>query len=221
MQHFNKPVAAICLAVASAFVQAQQATYEFDIPAQPASQVLDALAKQTGLQPFFAEGAVKGVQSPGVKGKLSLREALDKALAGTGLSYQFTAEKAVAIKAAPAEKVAELATITVVSSANQIAKGNDSFGANTGIPLAQMPQSIQVVDQSEFIDRNVQSIADVLKAVPSATVGASRVSTYPAYSMRIRGYLADQMYNGFRQRYYSNIDPSATANIEVSATFVL
>lgn len=104
MYHLNKPVAAICLAVASAFVQAQQATYEFNIPGQPASQVLDALAKQTGLQPFFAEGAVKGVQSSGVKGKLSLREALDKALAGTGLSYQFTAERAVAIKAAPAER---------------------------------------------------------------------------------------------------------------------
>jgi len=96
MQHFSKPVAAICLAVASAFVQAQQATYDFNIPAQPVGQVLDALAKQTDLQPFYAEGTVKGAQSPGVKGKLSLREALDKALAGTGLTYQFTGEKAVA-----------------------------------------------------------------------------------------------------------------------------
>lgn len=83
MYHLDKPVAAICLAVASTFAQAQQTTYDFNIPAQPASQVLDALTKQTGPQPFFAEGAVKGVQSPGAKGKLSLREALLKAAALT------------------------------------------------------------------------------------------------------------------------------------------
>jgi iron complex outermembrane receptor protein len=137
MYHLNKPVAAICLAVASAFAQAQQATYDFNIPAQPASQVLDALAKQTGLQPFYADGAVKGVQSPGVKGKLSLREALDKALAGTGLTYQFTAEKAVAIKAVPpgvdARKASadatELTPITV--SASAVDAGGSLFAGAT------------------------------------------------------------------------------------------
>ncbi len=90
MYLFNKPVAAVCLAVASACAQAQQATYDFDIPAQPLGEVLDALARKTGLQPFFAENTAKGAQSPCVKGRFSPREALDKALAGTGLTYQFT-----------------------------------------------------------------------------------------------------------------------------------
>lgn len=110
MQYLNKPVAAICLAVASAFVQAQDATYDFNIPAQSSSQVLNAIAKQTGLQQFFTEDSVKGIQSSGVKGKFGLREALDKALQGMGLTYQITGEKAVAIKATPSEKVAQLAT---------------------------------------------------------------------------------------------------------------
>lgn len=214
MQYLNKPVAAIGLAVASAFVQAQEATYDFNIPAQPAGQVLNALAKQTGLQPFFTDESVKGVQSPGVKGKHNAREALTKALAGTGLTYQFTAEKAVTINVLPSKTMAELPTVIVTSSETHVTNGDEIFDNKSGIPLEQVPQSIQVIGESEFIDRNVQSIADVLKAVPSATVGASRVSTYPAYSMRIRGYRADQIYNGFRQRYYSNIDPSATSNIE-------
>ncbi len=106
MHYMNKPVATICLAVASAFVQAQEATYDFNIPSQSASQVLNALTKQTGLQPFYAEGAVRGAQSQGIQGKLSLREALDKALAGTGLTYHFTGEKSVAIKPAPLRKLA-------------------------------------------------------------------------------------------------------------------
>jgi iron complex outermembrane receptor protein len=157
VQHFNKPVAAICLAVASAFVQAQQATYDFDIPAQPAGQVLDALAKQTGLQPFYAEGAVKGARSPGVKGKLSLREALDKALAGTGLSYQFTGEKAVAIKAR--EKVAELPEMTVSGRgvASPVPKG-----------IPAVTESVTAQEMAESI--NAITTDDALKYLPSILV---------------------------------------------------
>lgn len=168
MQRFNKPVAAICLAVASAFVQAQTATYDFDIPAQPAGQVLDALAKQTGLQPFYAEGTVKGVQSPGVKGKYSLRKALDKVLAGTGLTYQFTGEKAVAIKAA--EKVAELAAITVTSSAAKDAtvgyQPKRSFaGTKTDTPLLETPMAVQVVARELMDDQKATTVKSALDTV--------------------------------------------------------
>lgn len=100
MNRLFRPFAAIGLALACAFVQAQQTSYDLDIPAQALSQVLSSLSKETGLQPFYAEQSVKGVHSPGVKGRFGLREALNRALAGTGLSYEFTAEKAVAIKAA-------------------------------------------------------------------------------------------------------------------------
>jgi iron complex outermembrane recepter protein len=166
MQYLNKPVAAICLAVSSAFVQAQEAIYDFNIPAQSASQVLNALSKQTGLQPFFTEDSVKGVQSPGVKGKYSLREALDKALAGTGLVYQFTAEKAVAIKAGPAEKVAELATIEVKDEAvtPYIAK-RSSAGTKTDTPLLETPMAIQVIPREIIDDRQSRTALDAAKNV--------------------------------------------------------
>lgn len=166
MQYLNKPVAAICLAVASAFVQAQEATYDFNIPAQSASQVLNALSKQTGLQPFFTEDSVKGVQSPGVKGKFSLREALDKALVGTGLSYQFTAEKAVAIKAVPAEKVAQLATIEVKDEAvtPYIAK-RSSAGTKSDTSLLETPMAIQVIPREVIDDRQSRTVLDVAKNV--------------------------------------------------------
>lgn len=64
-----------------------------------------------------------------------------------------------------------------------------------------MPQSIQVLDEEELIERGVRSVGDVLRAVPSANVGGSRVSRYQSFSLKIRGFLADQMRNGIRQRY--------------------
>lgn len=207
MQHFNKPVAAICLAVASAFVQAQQATYDFDIPAQPVGQVLDALAKQTGLQPFYAEGAVKGVKSPGVKGKLSLREALDKALAGTGLTYQFTGEKAVAIKAVSADKATELQPITVTSKnmTRQEAQLNtrSEAGSRLGLTARENPASVAVADR-EWIEqigaRNFQEAVNSLPGVnASAPPGWSGHVAYRGFT----GMQINQLFNGISLQSYS------------------
>ncbi len=164
MHHINKPVAVICLTVASAFVQAQQATYDLDIPAQSASQVLNALSKQTGLQPFFAEDIVKGVQSPGVKGTASLREALDKALAGTGLTYQFTGEKAVAIKAAPARKVS-------ISPDTHLAEVVVTATTRTANLLSKVPASVSVVTQDDFEDQQAATVSAVLKKLPNVEFG--------------------------------------------------
>lgn len=87
------------------------------------------------------------------------------------------------------------------------------FGAKSGIPIERVPQSIQVLDEEELIERGVRSVGDVLRAVPSANVGGSRVSRYQSFSLKIRGFLADQMRNGIRQRYFEDVDPSALSNI--------
>ncbi len=92
--------------------------------------------------------------------------------------------------------------------------GNVEFGAKSGIPIEQAPQSIQVLNQEDFKNMDVHSIGDVLKAVPSATPGAPRTSTYQYFSQRIRGFVPVQIVNGVFPRYYANIDPSATSNIE-------
>lgn len=212
MQYLNKPVAAICLAVASAFVQAQEATYDFNLPAQPAGHVLNALTKQTGLQPFYSEDSVKGVQSPGVKGKYSLREALDKALVGTGLSYQFTAEKAVAIKAAPAEKVAELAAIEVKDEAlTPYITKRSSAGTKTDTSIMELPASLQFVSRTVMDDQQVVSVKDAVKNVSG--VHAANNGFYDS-SFLIRGFE-----NGYGAIFRNGLQQQAqlgteTANIE-------
>lgn len=87
------------------------------------------------------------------------------------------------------------------------------FGAKSGIPLEQLPQSVQIIDDEELIERGARSIGDVLRAVPSANAGGSRVSRYQSFSLKVRGFLADQMRNGIRQRYYEDVDASALSNI--------
>lgn len=90
---------------------------------------------------------------------------------------------------------------------------NTEFGTKSGIPLDQVPQGIQILDDEDLIERGVRSVGDALRAVPSANVGGSRVSRYQSFGLKIRGFVADQMRNGIRQRYYEDVDASALSNI--------
>ena len=88
------------------------------------------------------------------------------------------------------------------------------FGTKSGIALEKMPQSVQVLTADEIRDMGALTVGDLLRSVPSANPGYSRVGAYQSFSLKVRGYLADQMRNGIRQRYYEDVDASAISNIE-------
>lgn len=91
---------------------------------------------------------------------------------------------------------------------------SEPFGEKSGIPLDQVPQSVQVLTSDDIIERGVTSVGDLLRTVPSANIGNSRVSRYQSFSLKVRGFLVDQMRNGIRQRYYEDVDASALSNVE-------
>ncbi len=92
-------------------------------------------------------------------------------------------------------------------------KGSEDFGLKSGIPIDKVPQSIQVIGADDLIARGATSIGEALRAIPSASVGNSRVARFQSFSLKVRGFLVDQMRNGIRQRYYEDVDASALSNI--------
>lgn len=165
MQHLHQPVAAICLAIASAFAHGQEVTYDFNIPAQPAKQAIESLSRQSGLQPFFSDHAVQGAQSPGVKGKYSLREALDRALAGSGLTYQFTGERSVAIRAAPKN-----GTAATEGSRNPVELGEVIVTAQQRTQREiDVPIAINALSAEEIANRGITDLQSLSFAVPGMT----------------------------------------------------
>lgn len=132
---------------------------------------------------------------------LSLKPGL-LATSGVAALYVFAAPLA------SAQAPADASDVVVISGT----KTND-FGEKSGIPLEKMPQSVQVLDDTDLIESGVRTIEDALRAVPSATVARSRVGTFASGTLRIRGFAADQMRNGIRQHYYEDVDPSAMSNI--------
>ncbi len=78
-------------------VSAEDKTYQINLPEQSLNSAIDSLAQQTGIKPFYADALVAGKKSPSVTGQYSAQQALDKLLAGSGLSYKFNDKQAVAI----------------------------------------------------------------------------------------------------------------------------
>lgn len=88
------------------------------------------------------------------------------------------------------------------------------FGEKSGVPIEKLPQSVQVISAEDIVEQGANSIGEILRSVPSANPGYSRVGAYQSFSIKLRGFLADQMRNGIRQRYYEDVDASALSNIE-------
>lgn len=187
MHFLNKPVAAICLTIAAA-AHAEEAAYDFNIPPQQVSQVLDALAQQTGLQPFYADDSVKNLHSDGVRGRYVLRDAVGKALAGTGLTFQFTAEKSVAIRPAPAaEKMTEMSAIEVRGAAERAYQVRQTTSATRTVTrIEEIPQSVVSVPRAILEDQGAKTMSDALRNVSNVNSVDARDSNNVGF--RIRGF---------------------------------
>jgi iron complex outermembrane receptor protein len=100
--------AAICVGVAALLftpllapaseTRAEEHTKKlFNLPEDHAEQSLKAFAAQAGVEMLFGSQVAKGVRTNAVKGKFTLREAIEKLLAGTPLVVSRN-EKTGAIK---------------------------------------------------------------------------------------------------------------------------
>lgn len=166
MTIIKKPIAALCASLAMAGVHAQDTAFDIDIAPQPLPRVLDALTAQTGVQTFYADDAVRNLQSPGVKGHLRLNEAIERALAGTGLTYQFTSGKTVAIKpaspAAPSTSVAATMLAPITVTAMRVARRVD-----------EVPASVSVLSAADLDRKNRQNLYDALRDTEGLDFGYS------------------------------------------------
>lgn len=72
------------------------------ITAQPLGQALNALAAQGNLQMAFPPALVAGKVAPAVSGTMTVRQALDRLLAGSGLVASINGSSVIIRAAAPA-----------------------------------------------------------------------------------------------------------------------
>lgn len=155
-----------------------------DIPAQPLSDALRALSRQTGLQ-FIADSALtRGVTAPAVSGTLRPTEALTRLLAGSGLQYRMTGANSITLERAAVreeEGPARLEPVTVTARRFET-------------PISDVPAAITVIDRDE-IQSNPAFGGDIQIGLGQTIPGAS-LSDARGGGVRIRGRDVSYRING-------------------------
>jgi iron complex outermembrane recepter protein len=204
-------MATLPLAVYMSCSLADSTTYHFNIPAQPLGSALNAVSQQTGLQPFYADEAVAGKQSPALKGTYSKQQVVEKLLAGSGLTYSFTGNNSVALKANPAKpesknesSVKTLQTVTVTDNNfkdpyNQdYVLPNATSGTKTDTPIMETPLNVQVISKQVLKDQQVVDLNQALKNVSGVTMTKAASGAF-VDKLFLRGFATNTLFrNGFR-----------------------
>ena len=171
----------------------QGATRPFNIPAQPLSSVVGAFGRQSGLQVTLATPSAGNVRTNAVTGSFTVREALSRLLAGTGVNFRIagngrtviigTGESTVDLSGAEGTTVLETITLTGKTGRNSIA-GSGYQGTPDWV--YETPASVSVVGREAIQSAGVRNTRDVFNRVSGVYAGEGNGS-FPTVSPNVRG----------------------------------
>lgn len=179
--------------VAAAGAWAQGVAQSIHIPAQPLDQALRTLSKQSGAQIVFGTDQLGSRAAPAVDGNLTVSQALERLLSGSGLRAKQTGAQAFVITTTAAETApppeVKLAPSEVRGARPSLfASQGISMGALGEKPPEQVPFSVQSYNGELMNTQDARTLMDVLKNDPSIQ-DATQAGAYE--TVRIRGFFVD------------------------------
>lgn len=215
----------------SAYAQAAEAQYSFDIAAGPLSTSLTQIALKTGVNLTADAALTNGKGASALKGTMTLRQALVQLLAGTGLEAVQLGNGYVLRSVSPTTAAAKDDVLPEVVVQAKVEKEHaygpvngyvakrTATATKTDTPIIETPQSITVITADQIADQKAMSIQEALRY--STGIAADQYgmdSRSDGYA--VRGMDAVQYLDGLRQinTYYSETirpDPYMMERIEV------
>jgi len=159
------------------------ATYRFDIAAQPLSQALNQLALRSDREILFSTALTQGKRSPGLNGTFTAEAALQRLLSGSGLAVRLEGRSFLIV---PAARPAETATPEVSPALPSPPVAIDSVvvtALKRSSLIQQTPISMTVIS-GEQVSR--LGVLDLEKAAPLLP-GLKLVSTAFGRRLVLRG----------------------------------
>mgnify|MGYP001809819925 CR=1 FL=1 len=176
--------------------QAQQRA--FDISAQSLTDALALFGRQSGMQVSADSALIRGVSSPGVSGTMTPEQALTRLLAGTGIAYRLNGNTAMLEKAAATgalildpvkvEGATGTAEETAVGPVQGYVAKRSAAGTKTDTPIAEVPQTINVVTADQIAATKAQTLRQALAYTPG--VISREGADHTADDFTIRGFQA-------------------------------
>jgi len=174
-------------ALAAGQAHANEPAYVFDIKDQSLAEAINRFGLVANVQVIFSPSLTQGKPGHVVQGRLSRDEAIGRLLAGTGLSYRFTAENVLLIFAPPpgrpasgrAEAAIDPTPTTVTVTAlrerlmSSIARRREAD---------HLVETIAADDIGKFPDAN---LAESLQRLPGISISRSHGE---GYQVTVRGF---------------------------------
>lgn len=183
----------VSIAIA-AVQQPQTQQFNFNLPARPVTQSVNAIGQITGLSVVFREDNAIEIVGKAVKGRMSVDQALATLLNGTGLGYRFSNENTIQIYVLPVGASASSDTMVVTASTSGrlgpvhgYVASNSMGASKTNTSLMKTPQSISVITRDQVDTQGAQSLTQALRY--SAGVAAEVRGSASRYDLPyIRGF---------------------------------
>ncbi|MCU0761624.1 MAG: TonB-dependent receptor [Hydrogenophaga sp.] len=181
-----------------------EANYSVNLPAEPLGNALNELARQAGLQLLVSRELVAGKLAPAVTGRLTVRQALDRLLAGSGLVASMDGTAVVVRASAPAPDArseAVLPTVNVTAESDRgvvpyVARETQSLGFK--LPEQKTPAVINTVTEEFWEATGSKTLDEVLSFVPGVSLTDN--GGWTGDTISIRGFTSSVPYrDGIRQ----------------------
>jgi iron complex outermembrane receptor protein len=170
------PRAALAQAGAAAASAAQR---PFQVPAGPLAAALTAFAADAGISISAPPALVQGRRTQGVQGRLTVREALDRLLAGTDLQAQAAGEGGFVLRVVPEATQASmvLGEVKVTATAQAESPWGSTSGyvarrastaTKTDASILEVAQSVSVITRDRMDDQGVRTRIGAVQATAHA-----------------------------------------------------
>lgn len=200
------------LAFAPVAAAQQQEAREFSLASQPLGDALNRLAQAADVQILVPPDLVRGRTAPALTGKYTVGQALDRLLAGSGLTHRSTRSGVITVSRAeepprpasppppPPPAAQSSGNIAVLENVVVTADRPSSFGADVAqvgtfrnARLLDVPMTINVVPKELFEAQAATSMYDGLRN----TAGVSRSESNGTYfdNIVIRGIQVENRVN--------------------------
>ena len=229
-----------CAVTATAWAQAPDSMHDYALPAASLAQSINAIGQSNDVQVIYDAALLKGKTAAPISGHFTLRQALDKALAGSGLTYEFVnSGHTVVIRKAPpppqkndstapddkatkTKKSSEPTTLSAVTVTGTRIRGGVTASPTITID-AQQIQNEGFTDLGEVIRSIPQNYSGGQN--PGVTAGAyaggyKNMNTSGGSAANLRGIGQDAtltLLNGRRMSYGSNDQAVDISAIPVEA----
>jgi iron complex outermembrane receptor protein len=176
----------------------QSAALNFNIPAQPLVDALNAFIAASDWQVGFPAGMAKDIRSSAVHGRYTPQQALQQLLTGSGLRYRLTGANTATLENAP-QSQADMPVLKAMTVVGETVKdvddpynedyyiSNASTATKTDTPIMETPFSIQVVPKQVLEDVQAIRPGDALNYVSGIYQGSANSGDWLDWSRR-RGF---------------------------------